>query len=193
MNLSQRLQNLPFELHYMIIEKYKNMYIFPEIIKKNKNSLQILKNDLNNLDFDLEDLIDVSNISNFSRILNKQNVENGKYFIYSEKCITGFIEYYFSLRFSERKLFKDSVLQNNNYNLITKDDYNKRRFIHDNFIEYIFQNKLANLIDPDDLHSGGSFGWCISNIIPIIFGNYEQRLDHWIRLIRGHFSSRAAF
>lgn len=192
MNLSQRLQNLPFELHYMIIEKYKNMYIFPEIVKRNKNILEKLKNDLIDFDVDLEDLIDVSNILIFSKVLNKQNIEKGRYFIYSEKCITGFIEYYFSLTLSERKILNDFVLENNNYNLITNADYNKRRSIHDKLTEYIFKHKLSNLIDPEDLHSGGSVGWCISNIIPIIFGNYEQRLDHWIRLIRGHFS-RAAF
>lgn len=190
LSLSQKLQHLPFELHYMIIEKYKNMYIFPEIVKRNKNTLEKLKNDLIDFDVDLEDLIDVSNISIFSKVLNENNIEKGRYFIYNEKCITGFIEYYFSLLHSERKILNDFVLQNNNYNLITNADYNKRRLVHDNLTEYIFKNKLSNLIDPDDLHSGASAGWCISNIIPIIFGNYERRLDHWIRLIRGHFCSR---
>ena len=206
MNLSQRLQNLPFELHYMIIEKYKNMYIFPEIVKRNKTTLERLKYKLNEFDIEPEDLIDVSNISIFNRILNQKNDVKGKYFIYSEKCITGFIEYYYSLTFYERKTFNNSVLQGKIYNIIKKyddDDDNddndndkyddkyiidNRRLIHYNFIDFILLNKnLSNLIDPDDFHSGASAGWCMSNIIPIIFGNYEKRLEHWIKLIQGHF------
>ena len=199
LSLSQRLQNLPFELHYMIIEKYKDMFIFPEITKRNKQTLEILRKEINGIDVEPEDLIDVSHICLFTRVFNQKNSERGQNFIYLNKCISGVIEYYFSLKYEERIIFKTSVLDDNtniynDYNRNNDNDCyidNIKYKIRDNFTSFIFRNKhLTNLIDPDDCHSGSTGLWCVYNIIPIIFGSYEKRLEHWIKLIHGHFNLR---
>jgi len=160
LTLSQRLQHLPFELHYMIIEKYKNMYIFPEITKRNRQTLEILNVEINELDVDPEDLVDVSNICLFNRIFNQKDSERGKYFIYLNKCITGFIEYYFSLKYDERRIFKKSILEEDDiYILYSLLNHDKCIKIRDKFSSYIFENKhLMYLTDPDDSHSGATGG-----------------------------------
>ena len=192
LTLSQRLQNLPFELHYMIIEKYKNMYIFPEITKRNRQTLEILNVEINELNVDPEDLVDVSNICLFNRIFNQRDSERGKYFIYLNKCITGFTEYYFSLKYDERRIFKKFILEEDDiYILYSLLNHDKCIKIRDKFSSYIFENKhLMYLTDPDGLHSGATGGWCITNIMPIIFGTYAQRLEHWLKLIHGHFNRK---
>jgi hypothetical protein len=200
LTLSQRLTNLPFELHYMIIDKYKQMYVFPELTKRNKNTLKILNEKINELDVDPEDLVDVSNICLFNRIFNQRDSETGEYFIYLNKCITGFIEHFFSLKYDEREKWRKTVLQGHIYKPFNPDNKpninpytNSDDYIslknRDVFIDFIFRdNILFNLIDPDDKHHGATCIWCIKNIMIIIFGTYEQRLKHWIELIHSHFN-----
>lgn len=195
--LTRRLLNLPEEIHRIIITKYKDKYLFDEITKKNENTLKILKNELSNIseiiennqykDFeDYKDFIDVCNINLFNRILqnNKylKSIESHipEYFVYLETCISRFSEYYFSLNYNERKIIKDKVLENTTF------DYQYRNLYFQNLESYICDNKLYDIIDPDSSHSGASFAWCIMNILPILFGSHEQKLEFWIRLIKGH-------
>ena len=212
-SLDKALLALPYELHYMILDKYKQMYLFPEIRESRNKTFNTIKNkfitilnhsleddtydNINKLLTNIDDLCDVNEYYIFSRLLEKANHYKGLYFTYPAKCIIGFQEYFYSLTYYERQKIRDEVLENSKYYSNERNgneskgnernpDTNESFNIRERFSN-LLSRKYTHIIDPDELHSGASFGWCMVNLIPIIFGSNEKKIIHWCKMINSHF------
>jgi len=196
LTLSQRLQLLPFELHYMIIDKYKQMFLFPEIRASRLRNIEMIKAkflEFNITDLEPSEFADVNEYYIFSHLLQNRDNGNSWSFEYPAICIIGFQEYFHSLKYSDKQNIIDTVLCGNicsNPDYITQENYDERyelgHNIRDRFSNLLTE-KFSHIIDPHELHSGASYGWCMVNLIPIIFGNNEYKITHWCKMIRSHF------
>jgi hypothetical protein len=185
MNLDLQLQllSIPEELHREIIRKYKKAKLFKDITDRNDYVLKKLEYYFINYDKPLPDdfynnFVDVDELYIFIKLLREDRGNNAYTYIF--KCMMDFLEHFNSLKYNEKQEIRDTVLQGGVY-----DQYNFH--YRDRMSDLLSSKKYSKIIDPDDNHSGFSFGWCLSNLMPMVFGTREQKVDHWIKLIRGHF------
>ena len=178
-SLTQRLLSLPPELHHIILDKYRQMYLFTEIRKKNNDILNLPSDKLVK-----NELLDIGDFQQFNYEIQKSSYEYKSSFSYLAKCIIGVLEYYYSLNYIERINLKKNINDNDNDN----DNYNYDNYDYYNNLAYFLKNKnLSYLIDPDDIHSGSTGMWVYRILIKFMFGTYEQKKESWINLINKHF------
>ena len=182
LSLSQRLSLLPPELHTMILEWYRRLYLNTEIKEKKAKLLIHLKTELTP-NINLNDFIEIGDFAHFNYLIqNKPDYEYITSFAYLAKCIIGCLEYYYSLKYDERRELQKSLLLENKYYEIKKSMY------EDNHLtEFLKNKKLSYLIDPDDLHSGSTGNYCYNKVMVFAFGNYETKVDSWLKLVKGYF------
>jgi hypothetical protein len=169
-SLTQRLLYLPPELHQIILDKYRQMYLFPEIKKKHNEILNLPSDKI-----EQNELLDIGDFQQFNYEIQKSSYGYKNSFAYNAKCITGVLEYYYSLNYFERNKLKAYMYENDNY-----DNY-------DNITCFLQNKNLADLLDPEDLHSGNSGMWVYRIVIKFMFASYEQKKELWFNLIKNHF------
>jgi len=178
------LLNLSEDLYNQVIRSYRDNFLHKQIKDKYDQRLILMKSHFNfivnlNYDVDIEDFIDVGEFHLFYRLLRQYNKTTSYYFAYIYKSITGFIEYYYSLDFYKRKEIYDYIVKD------SQDPLNDKN-VNSRVDELLFC-KFRHIIDPDNLHSGASYGWCARNMLPMIIGKYNDKFYEWIALIEGHF------
>ena len=171
-SLSQRLQKLPTELHQMILDKYRNMYLNKEIKKKYNESLNLLNNKALS-----HELLDIGNFTQFNYQLQKSNYEYKNNFAYLSQCIIGVLEYYYSLNYCDRLLIKNNFMNIDN-NVLSS---------YENLSIFLKDKELSKLIDPEDIHSGSSGMWIFRIVIKFMFGTYLEKVTLWNNLVENHF------
>ena len=195
----KQLLDFPEELHRIIIKKYTNMFLFKEITQKNLQTLEKLRVSLCDLQIpetDYDTFVDVGDFTHFTRILSttdfgkkpEDNVftfDKLKAFRYLIECITGVLEYYYSLSYYERiKIDKEIMADNNGDNDGDDDDGDKRE------TAFLNHKILSELLNPGDCHSYSTGTWCYRIVIKFMYGTNDEKLDLWIRLINSHFLVR---
>lgn len=183
LDLHLELLLIPEELHREIIRKYKKAKLFKDITVRNDYVLKKLEYYFINYDKPLPDdfynnFVDVDEIYIFIKLLREDRGNNAYTYIF--KCMMDFLEHFNSLKYIEKQEIRDTVLQGGVY-----DQYNFD--YRDRMSDLLATKKYFNIIDPEGNHSGASFGWCLSNLMPMVFGTREQKVDHWCRLVKGHF------
>ena len=183
LDLKLQLLSLPEELHCQIITEYKKAKLFKHITSKNDSMLKNLEYEFINynkphpIEF-YSNFIDLNDLNVFIRLLRIK--AGDEFYTYIFKCIIDFLEHFNSLKYNEKQEIRDKILQGGIYDQYVLE-YRER------MSDLLSTKKYAKIIDPEDNHSGFSFGWCLSNLMPMVFGSHEQKVDHWIKLIRGHF------
>lgn len=191
-SLSQRLQNLPEELHREIIYIYKIMYLYKEITEKKSKKLEKLRDSLCDLQIpetEYNTFVDVGDFTHFTRLLSttdfgkkpEDNVfttDKLKAFRFLIKCIIDVLEYYYSLSYYERiKLDKEIMADDN-------DDDDKRK------TAFLNHKILSVLLNPEDCHSYYTGTWCYQIVIKFMYGTNDEKMELWIKLINSHFLVR---
>lgn len=182
MELYQRLLALPEEIHILILEWYKRLYLFSEI---NEKKAKLLKHLQLNLDKEMTinpiNFIDIGDFTSFSQLVQNSSYEYKDSFIYLAKCIIGVLEYYYSLPYYERRKIQKSLMLENTY-------YKPTNYMNDTYLSLFLKNKnFKYLSDPDDLHSGSTGFWCYTKSMAYMFSSYETKVDLWTNMINGYF------
>ena len=171
-SLSQRLQKLPPELHQMILDKYRNMYLNKEITKKYDENLKALSNKaLQNR------LLDIGDFAQFNSLLQKYNYEYKNNFAYLSQCIIGVLEYYYSLNYYERLLIKNNFMNIDN-NVLSS---------YENLFIFLEDKELSKFIDQEDIHSRSSGMWIFRIVMKFMFGSYLEKITLWNNLVENYF------
>ena len=171
---------LPYDVQQIIynfnIRKTFSTHVMPSITQKKRDTTEILRK----LHIDPDDadyLIDID-FRHLNILLHlprytttEKTAKIAQYFVYLSKCVIGFIEYYYSLSFDKKQKVRAFVLDNE---LIYKPLQIAN--IRERFYDYIRSENLYDIIDPYDCHSGMTASWCITNMLPFLFGTYEQKL-----------------
>ena len=171
-SLSQMLQKLPPELHQMIIDKYRTMYLNEKIKQKYNESLNLLNDKA--LSYGL---LDIGNFTQFNYQLQNSNYEYKNNFSYLAQCIIGVLEYYYSLNYCDRLLIKNNFMNIDN-NVLSS---------YENLSIFLKDKELSKLIDPEDIHSGSSGMWVFRIVIKFMFGSYLEKVTLWNNLVDSHF------
>jgi hypothetical protein len=186
MELYQRLLALPEEIHILILEWYRRLYLNKEITEKKE---KILKHLQINLDEDISktinpiNFIDIGDFTSFNQLLQNSSYKYKDSFAYLAKCIIGVLEYYYSLSYYERRKIQKSLMLENTY-------YKTNNYMNDTYLDLFLKNKnFKYLSDPDDLHSGSTVFWCYTKSMSYMFGTYENKVDLWSNMINGYFCS----
>ena len=186
MELYQRLLALPEEIHILILEWYKRLYLFPDI---NDKKAKLLKHLQLNLEKDIIktinpiNFIDIGDFTSFNQLLQNSSYEYKDSFAYLAKCIIGVLEYYYSLPYYEKRKIQESLMLENTY-------YKSSTFMNDTYLSLFLKNKnFKYLSDPDDFHSGSTGFWCYTKSMSYMFGTYEDKVELWTNMINGYFSS----
>ena len=186
LDLKKELLTLPEELHRQILKQYKKKHLVKQIESKKDEKIDWIKWDyIDNIiyppDFHTNfcDLYDFNTVIKLLREYKEPYVYN-EMSIYSMVCLMSFMEYFNSLTYGERQEIYDIVLQGNKYEQFVVE-YRER------MMDLLIKKKYIDIVDPEGRHSGASFGWILSNLMPMIFGSYIQKMDHWVKLIKGHF------
>ena len=184
MELYQRLLALPEEIHILILEWYKRLYLFKQITHKKEKLLKHLQINLNKeIKYNPIDFIDIGDFTSFSQLIQNSDYQHKNSFAYLAKCIIGILEYYYSLPYCERLKIKKSILLDNEY-------YELRDYMNDKHLGLFLKNKnFEYLSDPDDFHSGATGYWCYTKSMSYMFGSYESKINLWTKMVNGHFSS----
>jgi hypothetical protein len=215
MNLSQKLQHLPEELHRIILDKYKRMFLFKEITENNSKKLDKLQSSLCDLQIpetEYNTFVDVGDFTHFTRLLSttdfgkrpEDNVftfDKMKAFRFLIRCITGVLEYYYSLTYYERIKLDKTILVGNDGNDDSdgNDDNDDNHDNDDNDDNDNYDNRetaflnhkiLSELLNPEDCHSYSTGTWCYRIVIKFMYGTNDEKLDLWIKLINSHFLIR---
>jgi len=182
MELYQRLLALPEEIHLLILEWYKRLYLFPEITDKKVKLLKHLQINLNKEIINNPiDFIDIGDFNVFKYLLQNSNYQYNDSFSYLAKCIVGVLEYYYSLTYYERREIQNSLMLENTY-------YKPINFMNDTCLSLFLNNKnFEYLSDPEDYHSGATGFWCYTKAMTYMFGSYETKIDSWAKMINSHF------
>lgn len=172
LSLSQRLQNLPPELHQMIIDKYRNMYLHKEITKKYNENAKALTNKAL-----IHELLDIGDFAQFNSQIQNSNYEYKNNFAYLAQCIIGVLEYYYSLNYCERLLIKNNFMNIDNNVLST----------YENLSIFLDNKELSKYVDPEDIHSGNSGMWVFRIVMKFMFGSHIDKMTLWNNLVNSHF------
>ena len=184
MELYQRMLALPDEIHILILEWYRLLYLNKEIKEKKAKILKHLQITLNKeIKNNSIDFIDIGDFTSFKHLLQNTEYQHNDNFAYLTKCIVGVLEYYYSLTYYEMlKLKKAMLLDNEKYVLVN--------YMNDTHLPLFLTNKnFEYLVDPDNFHSGATGFWSYTKSMTYMFGSYESKLDLWTKLINGHFCS----
>ena len=184
MELYQRMLALPDEIHILILEWYRLLYLNKEIKEKKAKILKHLQITLNKeIKNNPIDFIDIGDFTSFKHLLQNTEYQHNDNFAYLTKCIVGVLEYYYSLPYYERlKVKKTMLLDNEKYVLVN--------YMNDTHLPLFLTNKnFEYLVDPDNFHSGATGFWSYTKSMTYMFGSYESKLDLWTKLINGHFCS----
>ena len=184
MELYQRLLALPEEIHLLILEWYKRLYLFPEITDKKAKLLKHLQINLNKeIKHNHIDFIDIGDFTCFNQLIQNSPYPHKNSFAYLAKCIIGILEYYYSLPYYERLKVKKTILLDNEY-------YEICDYMNDKHLALFLKNKnFEYLSDPDDCHSGATGFWCYTKAMSYMFGSYQSKVGLWTKMINGHFCS----
>ena len=184
MELSQRLLALPEEIHMLILEWYKIMYLFPDINEKKEILLKHLQLNLNKeITISPIYFIDIGDFTSFNNLLQTTNYEYKSSFAYLAKCVIGVLEYYYSMTYFEKRELQKSLMLENKY-------YKTTNYMNDTSLPLFLKNKnLEYLSDPDGYHSGSTGFWCYTKAMTYMFGSYETKVDAWTKMVNGHFCS----
>ena len=188
MELYQRLLALPEEIHILILEWYRRLYLNKAITEKKAKLLKHLQINLNKeIKVNPNVFADLGDFTYFNHLLQISNYEHKNSFSYLAKCIINVLEYYYSLPYYKRYEIRKHLLLDLDNKLDNKY-YRITNYMNDSHLSLFLENKeLKNLIDPDDLHSGSSGFYCYSRVMIFMFGSYESKVDIWTKLINAYF------
>lgn len=192
MELYQRLLALPEEIHILILEWYRRLYLNKEITEKKAKLLKHLQINLNKeMKNNPIDFIDLGDFTYFNHLMQISNYEHKNSFSYLAKCIIGVLEYYYSLPYYKRyEIRKTLLLDLDNLldNQLDNQYYRITNYMNDSHLSLFLENKeLKKLIDPDDLHSGSSGFYCYTRAMIFMFGSNESKIDLWTKMVNSHF------
>ena len=184
MELYQRILALPEEIHILILEWYKRLYLNKEITEKKAKLLKHLQINLKKeIKNDPINFIDLGDFTYFNHLMQNSDYENKHSFSYLAKSMVGVLEFYYSLSYHKRNEIKKNLLLD-----LNSKYYKMTNYMSDYHLPLFLENKdFENLIDPEDLHSGSTGFFCYTRVMVFMFGNYESKVDLWTKMANAHF------